>query len=97
MEEIRLGAKARDRVTGLQGIIIGHAKHLTGCDTYGIAPAAKDDRVEAPVWFDESRIEVIGPGVALPAPALHPNAGRALVGGPQPTPTRHRGEDSTGR
>lgn len=64
-----LGAEARDRVTGLRGILTGHTRHLTGCDSCAIQPPATKDAVPAAAWFEEPRIEVVGEGVRLEEPA----------------------------
>lgn len=60
---IELGKKARDKITGFEGIIIGRCQYLTGCDQYGLVPRAVDGKIEGSQWFDEGRIEVIGEGV----------------------------------
>lgn len=60
---IKLGQKARDKVTGFEGILTGKAQYLYGCTQYCIVPPAKDSKIEDSHWFDEGRIEVIGPGV----------------------------------
>lgn len=61
----KLGSKAKDKVTGFDGILIGRAEYLTGCAQYGIAPPAKDGKIEQAQWFDETRIEIIGEGVSI--------------------------------
>lgn len=60
---LKLGVKARDKITGFEGIIIGRAQYITGCDQYVIAPKAKKGRCESAQWFDEGRVEVTGAGV----------------------------------
>ena len=60
---IELGQKAKDKVTGFEGILIGRIEYLFGCNQYGIAPEAKDGKVNDTNWFDEGRIEITGPGV----------------------------------
>lgn len=60
-----LGKKARDKITGFEGIIIGRIKYLTGCDQYGIVPPAKDGEVKSSQWFDVGRVEIIGDGVSV--------------------------------
>jgi len=62
---IKLGVQAKDKVTGFEGIVIGKSSWLTGCDTYGIAPPAKDGEVKDARWFDEGRVVVLGPGVTV--------------------------------
>jgi len=61
-----LGKKAKDKITGFEGIIIGKATYLFGCDQYGLAPQIFDKakgELKASQWFDEGRIEIIGDGV----------------------------------
>jgi hypothetical protein len=57
------GKKAKDKVTGFSGIIIGKCEYLYGCTQYGISPEAKDGKVNDTHWFDEGRIEIIDNGV----------------------------------
>ena len=70
---IELGQKGRDKITKFEGLITGRAQYLTGCDQYVLVPEVKDGKLETSQWFDEGRIEIIGPGitaaeVAAPAP-----------------------------
>ena len=59
-----LGKMARDKVTGFEGMITGHAKHLYGCDTYWLDPKVdKEGKTQSGHWFDEGRIEIIGEGI----------------------------------
>lgn len=59
-----LGKKARDKITGFEGIIIGKTTYLYGCGCYGITPKAKEDgSILDTCWFDEGRVEIIGEGV----------------------------------
>lgn len=60
---ITLGQKAKDKVTGFEGIIIGRIQYLTGCDQYGMAPPAKDGKTNDTQWFDEGRLIITGAGV----------------------------------
>jgi hypothetical protein len=58
--KVKLGDKARDRITGFTGIVTGYAKHLTGCDTVGLKPQElKDGKTIDSNWFDISQIEVL--------------------------------------
>jgi hypothetical protein len=61
---IKLGQEGKDKVTGYTGIIIGHAKYLMGCDQYGLSAPMRDGKISAAEWFDEGRIEIIGPGIS---------------------------------
>ena len=59
-----LGKKAKDKITGFSGIIIGKINYLMGCDQYGLTPPiGKDGRTVDTQWFDEGRIEIIGNGI----------------------------------
>lgn len=57
------GKKAKDKVTGFTGIIIGKIQYLFGCNQYGIAPESKDGKILDTCWFDEGRVEIIGEGI----------------------------------
>lgn len=58
-----LGKKAKDKITGFEGILTAKCSYLTGCDQYGITPPVdKDGKRQEVQWFDEGRIEVIGDG-----------------------------------
>lgn len=60
---IKLGQKARDKVTGFEGVLTGKAQYLYGCNQYCIVPPAKDGKVEESHWFDEGRIEFVDQGI----------------------------------
>ena len=36
--DFKLGIKAKDSITGFQGVITGKVSYLTGCDQYLLAP-----------------------------------------------------------
>lgn len=57
------GKRAKDKITGFEGIIVGKTAYLYGCDVYGITPPAKDGEVKDACWFDEGRVEILGDGV----------------------------------
>jgi len=77
-----LGKKVKDKVTGFEGIAIGICNYLYGCQQVGVAPAAKDGKIENAQWFDIGRIKITGKGVAVEevtaaepgGPNDHPNA-----------------------
>jgi len=62
---IKLGQKAKDKITGFEGILYGKASYLTGCDQYCLVPPIKDGEIKLSQWFDEGRIEIIGEGVTV--------------------------------
>ena len=54
-----LGAKLRDKVTGLTGIAMVRAEYATGCHHYGIQPTELNNG--KPIdweWLDVSRLEL---------------------------------------
>lgn len=73
---IQLGGTARDKVTGVRGILTEKAVYLNGCTHYIItAPGSKkDERIVACDW---KRIEVVSsePLIAQPAPDGPPKGG----------------------
>ena len=60
---IELGKKVRDKVTGFEGITTGYCTYLYGCNQHNIVPLVQDGKCGNAEWFDEGRIEVIGPGI----------------------------------
>lgn len=61
MNQIKLGSKARDIITGFTGIITSRATYLTGCDQYCIKPQKlmKDGSMQEGVYFDIEQIEIL--------------------------------------
>lgn len=70
-----LGKKGKDKITGFEGIITAHARYITGCDQYGLAPPMRDGKIEPTQWFDEGRIEVTGDGIAVETVRVEKNGG----------------------
>ena len=59
----KMGATAKCKVTGFEGIVIARSEHITGCNTYGLKGRIdKDGKVQDAEWFDEGTIEVTGKG-----------------------------------
>lgn len=74
--KIPLGKKAKDKITGFTGIIIGRIQYLTGCNQYGLCPSVgKDGKTGDTQWFDEGRIIVTGKGVSIEAVKSKDNGG----------------------
>lgn len=65
--EIKLGMKAKDKVTGFKGIIISRTVFLNGCVRYTLQPevSKKDGTIPSEAWFDEQQIDIIDEGVAM--------------------------------
>ena len=71
-----LGVKAKDKITGFEGIIIGRAEHITGCNTYGLKPKKdKDNKVFDAEWVDEGMIEVVDEGITVESVKAVDNGG----------------------
>jgi len=58
-----LGRKAKDKITGFEGIITGKVTYLYGCNQYCVAPLAKEGKILDSQWFDEGRIKITGKGI----------------------------------
>lgn len=59
-----LGDKVRDKVTGFEGIVTTHAKHLTGCDRLWVEPTVGEDgKKRDGHWIDIDMIEIVEPSV----------------------------------
>jgi len=62
--KLKLGVVARDKATGFEGTVMGHAKYLTGCDQYCLQPKVeKSGELPSSHWFDEGRLEVVKKGI----------------------------------
>lgn len=59
-----LGKEVKDKITGFKGIATSVHGYLTGCTQYGVQPPVDEKGVvPASQWFDDGRLEVVGPGV----------------------------------
>lgn len=57
---MKLGQKARCKVTGFEGVLSARAEHLNGCIRWSIQPRVKaDGSLPDSYWFDEVNIDVI--------------------------------------
>ena len=62
--KFELGQKARDKITGFEGIITACCVEMFGCDTYIVQPeVGENGAIGESVWLDEGRIEITGAGV----------------------------------
>jgi hypothetical protein len=63
---LTLGLEAKDKITGLTGILTGRHQYISGCDRYTITPICDEKGfLQESCYFDECRIEIIGEGVAI--------------------------------
>lgn len=78
---LKNGDKARDIITGFEGIVTAECKYLTGCEQILLNPGRLQAESGAPVescWFDIDRLELVevdavkikvtAPGGDIPAP-----------------------------
>ena len=82
-KDTSLGTRARDLVSGFEGIITGRAQYLNGCTQFVLDPPKdKDSKIVKGQWFDNGQLEVVDIGLAdqIPGPVA---AERARPGGPQ--------------
>lgn len=65
----KLGFKAKDKVTGFEGVITSVAFDLYGCIQYIVCPfAASEGKLESSRYFDVARVEVKGKKPVMPQP-----------------------------
>ncbi len=57
-EQIKLGAKVKDKVTGLVGVTTGRAEYLHRGPEYGVERLDTDGRVVC-TWLEQDRLEVV--------------------------------------
>ncbi len=83
MAKIKLGDKAKDKISGYEGVVIGISEYLHGCRRIAIQPEAlnKDGKPMEAQWFDEPQLQIVKPKKL--------KRGKKDTGGPMPsTPTR---------
>lgn len=57
---MKLGQKAKDKITGYTGTLTGKCEYLTGCTQFLLQPPTdKDGKFVDARWFDEDRLELI--------------------------------------
>lgn len=73
--KILMGQKAKDVITGFQGIVTGKAQYITGCEQALLVPPVKPDgEFVSGNWFDEDRLDLVDPLIpALPKTANGPD------------------------
>lgn len=80
---VALGDKAKDQVTGFQGICVARTEWLNGCVrcTLQSDTLDKDGKPQEGVTFDEPQLVVVNARAVA--------CGPRTTGGPKPTPTQH--------
>ena len=75
---INLGDKVRDRVSGLEGIVVARTNWLNGCIRFTIQPQElKDGKPVDTSWFDIEDMELVRSNVLSPKT-------RNITNGPMP-------------
>ena len=60
----KLGALAKDKITGFTGIITARVEFFTGCNRYNLQPVGLiDGKPIEGIYFDEAQIEISGSGI----------------------------------
>ena len=78
---VKLGDRARDVVTGFEGVAVCVSTWLYGCQRITLQPpVGADGKLPDTACFDAPQLEVIEAGVAV--------AGTRETGGPRPAPVR---------
>lgn len=82
--EINLGDRVREKLSGVEGVVIGITHWITSCDHIGVKRQGVDQNGKPweLLWFDEPHIEVLE-RAAVAAPAVDPATGMK-PGGPIP-------------
>ena len=61
MEQIQLGRKYKDKITGFEGVATGRVTYIGGCNQALIAPAVgSDGALKDSQWLDCQRLEATG-------------------------------------
>jgi len=55
----KLGKKAKDKVSGMTGIVTGVCVYLFGSSQYLLQPLSVDGRTAEPVWMESERLEFL--------------------------------------
>lgn len=80
---IVVGCEARDKITGMKGIVVAHTQWLTGCDRFSIqTKELKDGKPVDIQSFDETMLERIGEGLLVSEKGKVTDA--VPPGGPRP-------------
>ena len=57
--------RAKDKITGFEGIITARCEFLTGCSRYCIQPTVlKDGKPLDSIYFDEAQIDIVADGIS---------------------------------
>lgn len=61
---IELGDRAKCKITGFMGIVVGKSQWINGCTTTGIKSEVLKDGITLDIqWFDDPQIEMVDKNV----------------------------------
>lgn len=60
-EEITVGQRVRDKISGFEGIAVSRTEFLYGCHRVAVHPEDADDTDQK--WFDEPQLEIVDDGM----------------------------------
>lgn len=69
MKEIKLGIKARDKITGFEGIVTAKVEYINGCVQFCLTPKVEKKRSEVLIggeYIDIQRLEYVDNGILKP-------------------------------
>jgi hypothetical protein len=86
--KIKLGDRAKDRISGFEGVVTARTEWLTGVVRYGLEPEALRDGKPGEIqWFDEGRLTEPSQKSTVGFQELPAVPAR---GGPTPNPSRQK-------
>jgi hypothetical protein len=65
-----LGMRARDKVTGVEGIVESVCFDLYGCVQVALRPTAKDGEIKSGHWLDIQRLVLVDHSRVMPLPSF---------------------------
>lgn len=85
---INLGDRARDQVTGFEGVVVARTVWLHGCVRVTLQPQKLDaGKIIEPQTFDEKQLTLVRRSVVASTPE---EKRPTTTGGPRPAPQRAR-------
>lgn len=72
-----VGDRAKDAVSGMEGILVSRSQHLYGCNRYWLQPEGhKDGKPLDGCWMDEDALILVAKGALKPRVRLGAVAGQ---------------------
>ena len=61
------GETLKDKISGVQGVVMARGDYLTGCNRYGLMKQGLTEKggLHEWIWLDESRLELVDVGVVV--------------------------------